>query len=220
MEEKLYTGKEINLLLGTSTEEWACKGKDLLNRASNAGLILEVAFQSPGFPSLYRILKNDFYIEGEEWQPNIFDPIYEVSSLGRYRNASNKKLITGWKRPDGYIRINLRRDDGTYTSIALHRVVYFSFHPELFKQHQEWTIDHIDGKRDNNQLSNLRPLSMAKNIQSKLLNREKPQEILTQLILKYGYEETINKLQVLLKGGDEHEQTNQRFVKTTIRRDD
>ena len=44
MEEKLYTGKEINLLLGTSTEEWACKGKDLLNRASNAGLILEVAF--------------------------------------------------------------------------------------------------------------------------------------------------------------------------------
>ena len=207
MEEKLYTGKEINQLLGTSVEEWACKGKDLFNRASNAGLTIEIAFQSPGQSTLYRILENNFYIEGEEWQPNIFDPVYEVSSLGRYRNASNKKLITGGKRQDGYIRINLRRKDGTYTSIALHRVVYFSFHPELFKQHQDWTIDHIDGRRDNNQLSNLRPLSMAKNIQTKNSNREKPQEILTQLILKYGYEGTINKLQTLLEEGDEYEQT-------------
>lgn len=205
MEEKLYTGKEINQLLGTSVEEWACKGKDLFNRASNAGLTIEIAFQSPGQSTLYRILENNFYIEGEEWQPNIFDPVYEVSSLGRYRNASNKKLITGGKRQDGYIRINLRRKDRTYTSIALHRVVYFSFHPELFKQHQEWTIDHIDGKRNNNQLSNLRPLSMAKNIQIKNSNREKPQEILTQLILKYGYEETVNKLQTLLKEGERHE---------------
>lgn len=200
MEEKLYTGKEINELLGAPTDRWACKSRDLINRATHAGLLIEPAVTSPGRPTLYRIIENNFYIEGEEWRPNIFDSAYEVSSLGRYRHASNKKLVYGRKTSDGYIRTFLRRPDKTYSTIAMHRIVYFSFHPELYKDSENWTIDHIDGKRDNNQLSNLRHLSIAKNIETKIENRERPQEILTDLIMKYGYQETINKLQQLLEG--------------------
>lgn len=97
------------------------------------------------------------------------------------------------------MRTFLRKKDGTYSSIAIHRIVFFSFNPHLYELQKELTIDHIDGKRDNNRLDNLRALSIAKNVQTKNQNRERPQEILTQLITKYGYQETLNKLLKLLE---------------------
>ena len=48
-------------------------------------------------------------------------------------------------------------------------------------------------------LSNLRPLSIAQNNEAREENRNDSQEILTKLILKYGYKETLNKLNKLLK---------------------
>lgn len=198
--EQLYTGKQINELLGAAPSEWASRGKDLINRATRAGLKIEVAKAEPGKANLYRILENNFYIEGEEWRTNIFDSNYEVSSLGRYRQANNKKLITGCVAPDGYIRTFLRIGKQKYTTIAMHRIVFFSFHPELFESQEELVIDHIDGRRDNNILSNLRPLSVAQNNEARKENRHDSQEILTKLILKYGYKETLNKLNKLLEG--------------------
>lgn len=130
--EQLYTGKQINAILGTKSEGWACKGKDLLNRAKHAGLIIETAISSPGKATLYRIVQDNFHIEGEEWRPNIFDPLYEVSSLGRYRQIKNKKLVCGQKQSDGYIRTFLRKGNGAYSSIALHRIIFFSFNPQLY----------------------------------------------------------------------------------------
>lgn len=200
--EQLYTGKQINELLGAAPSEWASKGKDLINRATRAGLKIEIAKAEPGKANLYRILENNFYIEGEEWRTNIFDSNYEVSSLGRYRQVSNKKLITGSVAPDGYIRTFLRTEKQKYTTIAMHRIVFFSFHPKLFEFQEELTIDHIDGRRDNNMLSNLRPLSIAQNNEARKENRNDSQEILTKLILKYGYKETLSKLNKLLKEGE------------------
>lgn len=197
--EQLYTGKQINEILGTKSESWACKGKDLLNRAEHAGLIIEAAISSPGKATLYRIVQDNFHIEGEEWRPNIFDPLYEVSSLGRYRQIENKKLVLGQKQSDGYVRTFLRKSNGTYSSMALHRIVFFSFNPQLYNLREQLTVDHINGRRDDNRLSNLRALSIAKNVEAKNQNRDKPQEILTQLIIKYGYQETINKLSKLLE---------------------
>lgn len=45
-------------------------------------------------------------------------------------------------------------------------------------------------------------MTVAQNIQTRDINREKPQELLTQLILKFGYENTINKLQTILNEGE------------------
>lgn len=129
----LYTGKQINEILGAEPSAWASKGKDLINRAKHAGLEIEVAQCSPGRPTLYRIIQDHFHIEGEVWTRSIYDNAYEVSSLGRYRNYANKKLVSGKKSPDGYIRTSLKRDNN-YTSIALHRIVFFSFHPELYPE--------------------------------------------------------------------------------------
>ena len=72
----------------------------------------------------------------------------------------------------------------------------------MFNERDNYVIDHIDGRRDNNALSNLRPLSIAKNNEVRVDNRNKSQEVLTQLILKFGYEETLNKLNHLLQEGE------------------
>ena len=45
-------------------------------------------------------------------------------------------------------------------------------------------------------------MTVAQNVKTKTINREKPQEILTQIILKFGYEETIKQLQYLLNKGE------------------
>lgn len=197
--EQLYTGKQINELLGTKAEPWACKGKDLINRANSAGLEIEVAVSSPGKATLYKITKNNFYIEGEEWRINPFDTDYEASSLGRYRWVENKKLVNGRRGPDGYVRTHLRRGDGTYTSIAMHRIVFFAFHPELFDAKDEIVIDHINGMRDDNRIDNLRALTAASNITARDENREKLYDLLTQLVIKHGYESTLTLLKNLLK---------------------
>ena len=197
--EQLYTGKQINELLGTKAEPWACKGKDLINRAKSAGLEIEVAVSSPGKATLYRITKDNFYIEGEEWRTNPFDADYEVSSLGRYRWIENKKLVNGKQGQDGYIRTHLRRGDGTYTSIAMHRIVFFAFHPELFEAKDEIVVDHINGIRNDNKIDNLRALTAAANVAARDKNREQLYSILTQLIIKRGYENTLTLLKNLLK---------------------
>ena len=204
--ETLYTGKQINELLGTPCEDWACKGSDLFNRASKAGLKIETAIAAPGKATLYRIIGNDFYHEGEEWRTNIFDENYEVSSEGRYRHRYNKKLINGSITADGYRVTNVRSNSKSgYSTLQIHRAVYFSFHPELFPNQNAIIIDHINGKRSDNRLENLQPLTAAGNMDAKNSNRERIHRILTDIIIKYGYEKTYAKLQNLLKEGDENE---------------
>lgn len=198
MKTKLYTGKEINELLGTSTNNWACKGKDLLNRAKSAGLIIEIAQSSPGLPNLYRIVENNFQLPNEEWRSSIFDDFHEVSNLGRYRQKANKRLVSGRQQPDGYIRVYYKSGKDNI-GVALHRVVFFTFHPELFEHQNEIQIDHINGIRNDNVVENLRGLSAACNIGSKIENRDSLQYLLTKIILKYGYDTTREKLENLLE---------------------
>ena len=83
----------------------------------------------------------------------------------------------------------------------VHRLVYFSFHPELIENEEYLQIDHINGIRTDNNLNNLQPLGNVQNIQKRDECQNKIRLITTELIIKYGYEKVEEKLQNLLTNG-------------------
>lgn len=66
----------------------------------------------------------------------------------------------GSKLNSGYIMVGF----GQNTNLRAHRVIYFSFHPELLPDEKYYVIDHVNGKRDDNRLDNLRAISNLENI--------------------------------------------------------
>lgn len=118
----------------------------------------------------------------EEWRPVVgYEGFYEVSSLGRVRSLErtairpansqiardvsislpprNKKL---WIDAHGYVRARLSRP-GSYTTKTVSRLMGESF----LGARKDQCVDHIDGDRRNNYLTNLRLCSSAENARNK-----------------------------------------------------
>lgn len=101
----------------------------------------------------------------EVWLPIKGYPKYEVSSRGRVRSIKLKfkKILKAHKRDDGYIDIELRRN-GKSKKIFLHRIVCSTFWPNPSRKKY---VDHIDHKRMNNVVTNLRWATREENSQNK-----------------------------------------------------
>lgn len=92
--------------------------------------------------------------ELEKWK--LMDTIgfsnYEISDKGKIKNVLTNHILSSYKNPDGYMKIRLSRYDGTYLSTYIHTLMGRVF----IGEGEGLTIDHIDGIRDHNELSNLR----------------------------------------------------------------
>lgn len=187
----MYTEKEILQMLGI--ENYKRQGQArLIPLCARAGLdIRAVSGGGRGVAVKYEIIE-DRRAKNEKWIDCIYDNNYEVSDLGGIRRKVSKNNL-GYVDEKGYIKIALRAGQ-----IGVHRAVYFSFHPEDFENEEVITIDHINGIKSNNSLSNLRPLSRLENIRSSDENQTEIKGIIAKLLSKYGYEELISKLQQLL----------------------
>lgn len=118
--------------------------------------------------------------------------------MGRVRLKLNKKLL-GSQNSDGYIRVCMIDPVTNKTSNKqLNRMVYFSFNTELIPNEKDIAIDHINGIRNDNRLENLRALTRLGNTQARDENQGRIQTLVTELVLKYGYDETYKKIQELL----------------------
>ena len=95
-------------------------------------------------------------LDGEEWRVIYND--YEISNYGRLRRAGQRKFLKGSVK-DGYIRISIRTKDGDQSKFV-HRLVAEAFIPN--PQNKE-IVDHIDGNRANNHVSNLRWVTAEEN---------------------------------------------------------
>ena len=88
-------------------------------------------------------------LESEQWRAVEGYPRYEVSNLGRVRK--NGKLTPLHRAGKGYLRTTLQKD-GKQKQDYIHRIVAKAFIPN---PENKPTVNHIDGDKDNNRVSNL-----------------------------------------------------------------
>ena len=88
-------------------------------------------------------------LESEQWRAVEGYPGYEVSNLGRVRK--NGKLTPLHRAGKGYLRTTLQKD-GKQKQDYIHRIVAKAFIPN---PENKPTVNHIDGDKDNNRVSNL-----------------------------------------------------------------
>lgn len=93
-----------------------------------------------------------------EWRPVPGLSAYEVSNLGRIRKAYTKEMCTFFRMRGGYLKMNFY-DDGVAHSRLVHRVVMAAFVGPSKMQ-----VNHIDGNKTNNKLSNLEYVTQSENI--------------------------------------------------------
>lgn len=106
----------------------------------------------------------------EEWKPIIgFEGLYEVSSLGRIKSLPRNTTHGGIMKPhingrNGYAYVHLSKD-GKSAPKRVHKLVMMAFDPRPTGPYYDknFTINHIDGNKTNNKLSNLEWCTQSEN---------------------------------------------------------
>lgn len=91
----------------------------------------------------------------EIWKTISKHPNYKVSNLGNVYSLKTNRLLSKSKNSDGYY--SLRLDGKSY---KIHKLVAIEFlNHKSSGQNRGFVIDHIDGDKTNNKVSNLREVS-------------------------------------------------------------
>lgn len=101
-------------------------------------------------------------LDGEIWIEVIENSNYKVSNLGRVRNITNNNILSP-SDVSGYYKVRLSKNGQTQDWL-IHKLVFCSFNNEKNIPHQ-YVIDHIDGNKHNNNLINLRKITLSENVQ-------------------------------------------------------
>lgn len=88
---------------------------------------------------------------------------FEISNSGMIRNALTKKLIPHCQTKNGYLKTNIFHQGKRYSKL-IHRIVIREF---LFDSTMQ--VNHIDGNKHNNNLSNLEYVTQSENIKHAFL---------------------------------------------------
>lgn len=134
-------------------------GDNLNNKAENLQWVTtKENNQSYNKKSALTRRKVDFkYADGTNWTPLKIEPSYQVCEEGYI--AHGKRVLAGTIR-NGYVRVDIKR-----RNMSVHRLVY-----ETFKGEIKGVIDHIDGNKENNNISNLRDVTQSENMINAQLN--------------------------------------------------
>ena len=87
---------------------------------------------------------------------------YQVSNIGRVRNAITGKILKPWGVKN-YLQIKLSKDSKPYT-ISVHKLVANEFIQNPDNKPQ---VDHIDGNAQNNIFTNLRWATNSQNLMNR-----------------------------------------------------
>lgn len=96
-------------------------------------------------------------------------PMYSVSTDGRVMKNFSRKIMKPSKKQNGYMAINLFTADGRRKKELVHRLVALTFIPNV--EHLP-VVNHIDGARDNNAVSNLEWVTQKENVDKSSVPRK------------------------------------------------
>lgn len=103
----------------------------------------------------------------EDWRIVNYDiirPDYMVSNYGRIYNSKTDMILDGHVSPTtGYVSVQLRTKDDSRIYCNIHRLVMMTFCP--INNPDKFEVNHIDGDKTNNMLSNLEWCTTQENIQ-------------------------------------------------------
>lgn len=104
-------------------------------------------------------------LEGEEWTEILDFPNYKIFNKGRIRNIKTNILLHP-VLTSGYYKVRLSKENKTKDELV-HYLVYQSFTKD-YEKNRNYVIDHKDGNKQNNELSNLRKITLSENVLSAL----------------------------------------------------
>jgi len=99
---------------------------------------------------------------------------FSISNFGRVRNDHTGKIRKLTKNRYGYLRTNITLAGGTHKEIKVHRAVAELFIPNPNHYSQ---VNHIDGDKTNNRVSNLEWTTCRGNVHHAILNNLRPQNM-------------------------------------------
>ena len=133
----------------------------------------------------------------EQWLPWSENDAYQISNFGNIRGIKGFNLKTQISQR-GYVTVNLRKKGCRNANrYDVHLLVLRTFSP-LPDREGTYVGDHIDGNKNNNNLTNLRWVTPEKNNELKTQNRKPINEAINTLINRHGYEKTLELLHSLI----------------------
>lgn len=145
--------------------------------AKKRGLIVEPIFI--GSATYFKIIE-DNTLSDKEWKIYPRDPYFEVTRDGDVRVTDTKRLVSTLNSHGYYTVVHKTK------VYQVHRLVKETFDP--IDKSEDYVVDHINGVRTDNRITNLRWVTQRQNCQARDENFAAMNQNLQKLIEKYGYD--------------------------------
>lgn len=180
-----YTFAELKERYGWKTT--VAKIREQITYAKNRGVIIIEGFKKG--VTHFQILEDN--ISFLEWVVCPSCPELELTKTGIARNTQTKHIYAASPDKDGYLRITINHQKKT-----IHRLIMETFNP--IENSDNLCVDHINGIRTDNSLTNLRWVTAEQNKALRYQNQDMIQQKVAEGIQKLGYDKFTEALTALV----------------------